>query len=99
MVFPKRAATLAAICRPTVVDPVNEIKGIRLSLTMASATSCASGITKPKISTQSLSFSTLLQRFCTATAHNGVLAEGFQIVTLPQIAAINAFQAHTELEN
>ena len=28
-------------------------------------------------------------------AHNGVLEEGFQITTFPQIAAINAFHAQT----
>ena len=32
---------------------------------------------------------------CTATAHSAVLSEGFHTVTLPQIAARNAFHAHT----
>ena len=38
---------------------------------------------------------TSLQIFWTAMAHNGTEEDGFQIVTSPAAAAINAFQAHT----
>ena len=36
-----------------------------------------------------------LQIFCAATAHRGVLGDGFQMLTLPVTAAISAFQDHT----
>ena len=33
--------------------------------------------------------------FCTAMAQRAVLCDGFQMLTLPQIAAMQAFQAYT----
>ena len=39
--------------------------------------------------------STRLHRCCTATAQSAVFGEGFHTVTLPQIAARNAFHDHT----
>ena len=38
------------------------------------------------------SASALFTIFCTATPQSGALGEGFQMFTLPQMAAINAFQ-------
>ena len=42
-----------------------------------------------------MSASASLTILCTATPHNGVFGDGFQILMLPQTAAMQAFQANT----
>src|SRR5438105_3341320 len=93
--LPKRRATVSPTCLPTDVEPVNEISGTRVSLTKCMASSLLSVTNTENIPVRSCFAMTLLQICCTASAHSGVLGEGFHTTTLPVIAAINAFHAQT----
>src|SRR3989338_896518 len=77
------------------VEPVKEMSGKRLSSTILLARSLSLEINKENILSQPHCCMTSLQICCTANATNGALEEGFQIMVFPQIAAKNAFHAHT----
>ncbi len=90
-----RRATLTPTSRPTQVEPVKDIRLTRVSLTNFSARSWSWAMKLRKIGGKPPASSASLQIFCTATPHSATFLEGFQTVTLPQMAAMKAFQAHT----
>src|SRR5690606_25900341 len=92
---PKRRATISFTWRPTAVEPVKEIKATRLSFTKDFAISTLSEMNKEELPCNPLRSISALQICCTAIAHNGVFGDGFHTTVVPQIAAINAFHAHT----
>src|SRR5690606_757969 len=94
IVLPKRPATTCDTWRPILVDPVNETKGIRLSLLIKSPVKFP--VTK-QLTPSGMLFSakTLEMIFWQATAHKGVLELGFQTQTSPQTQAKAAFQDQT----
>ena len=94
MLLPNLLATSTPIWRPTAVEPVKEIKGRRLSLTIVWPTSTPPAqrvctLLKPNLSKTSLII------FYTATAQRLVVGAGFQIMRSPQMKAIAAFQPAT----
>lgn len=92
---PRRRATFSATTRPIWVEPVKLINGTRVSSTSFSDSAVPASLIRKKMSGKPASFSAALQIFIVAIAVNGVLLDGFQMQISPQIAAKNAFQAHT----
>src|SRR4051812_22361942 len=94
MVLPKRSATVVATILPMRVEPVNEISGRRLSAFIKSPQ--ALPVTRQLTPSGTLFFANTSATICwQATAHKGVLEDGFQTQTSPQTQAIAAFQLHT----
>ncbi len=93
--FPSRAATRSPTLRPTAVEPVNETSATRGSSTNRVASSVPPSINSWNIGGRPWSANVRLQMCCTAIAVSGVLGEGFQTLTLPQIAARKAFHDQT----
>ncbi|MNT37999.1 hypothetical protein D3C72_1741690 [compost metagenome] len=94
-VLPRRCATVTATSFPMRVDPVAEIKAMRLSAESHSPTSLS-----PIMRLDIPSGSPLLCRisasnFWQAMAHSGVFSLGFQTTVLPQTRARAVFHAHT----
>ena len=90
-----RRAQRSPTMRPTLVEPVKLISGMRLSSTKFEASSVPASLNRKKISGKPAFFSASLQIFIEAMADSGVFGDGFQMVMSPQIAATNAFHAHT----
>ncbi len=95
MVFPNRLDTASLTYRPIFVEPVKETSRTRGSLIRVSPIVEPGPITVLKIWGASTEDKTSLHMFCTAIVQSGVVDEGFQMVVLPQMAAINAFQLQT----
>ena len=93
--LPSRCATFVPTCLPIRTDPVAEMSGSRLSLTIASPTGSTSPMARLNTPSNPDPSITVWQMFCTATAVSGVVGEGFQIIVSPHTAARNAFQDHT----
>ncbi len=90
-----RRATRSPTVRPTWVEPVKLISGMRLSSTNCWASSMPASLIRKKMSGKPPAFSASLQIFIDAIAVSGVLLDGFQMHTSPQIAARNEFHDHT----
>ena len=95
MDFPRRFPTTSATRLPIRVLPVALMRATRSSWLMASPISL-SPCTRQKIpSGSSLALRTDWRIFCTAAPLAGVFSEGFQMQTLPQMAASMAFHDQT----
>ena len=92
---PMRCATRSPTMRPTLVEPVKLISGMRWSSTKLCAMSVPASLNRKNRSGKPAAFSASLQIFIDAIADSGVFGDGFQIEMSPQIAARNAFHAHT----
>jgi len=92
--FPKRAATVVAMSRPTADEPVNDTSAMRGSATSARVPAL-SAIASVKIGGSDNSDITRFASDCTASAASGVFGDGFHTTALPQIAASIAFHAQT----
>ena len=90
-----RRAQRSPTVRPTLVDPVKLISGMRLSSTNSEASSVPASLNRKKMSGKPPCFSASLQIFMLAMADSGVFGDGFQMLMSPQIAATNAFHAQT----
>ena len=103
MIRPSRSATIRAARRPTLVEPVREIKGRRASSNNRRPITLPGPTTRLKIPSGRLfSSNTRPMRFCTATAVSGVWEAGFQMTGSPQTAATRAFPRpgrHREIES
>jgi hypothetical protein len=81
--------------RPTLVDPVKLISGTRLSSTKVCASRGAGIVEQEEDVREAGLGQRLVADLHRAMADSGVFGEGFQMLMSPQIAATNAFQAHT----
>ena len=96
IVLPRRFETSSDTRLPTRVEPVIEIKGIRLSSRKLSPRTEDFAMTRLKTPSGTLfSLSTFLIIFWVAIAVKGVFELGFHMTTSPHTAAIMAFHAHT----
>ncbi|MNL18903.1 hypothetical protein D3C87_1400750 [compost metagenome] len=93
--FPKRAPTATATAFPMRVEPVAEMRGMRVSFVSSSPTSLSPMIRFETPSGISLALKTAAIICWQAMAVKGVFSEGFQIQTLPHTRAKAAFQLQT----
>ena len=95
MVRPKRPATVWATCRPVGIEPVNEMRGTRSSLSSCSPTTLPEPTSNEKTGGAPWASSTEATIRVTATAVSGASDDGFQIMESPTTAPTSAFQDHT----
>ena len=90
-----RWATRSPTARPTLVEPVKLISGMRRSSTKALARSVPASLNRKNRSGKPAPLSASLQIFIVAIAVSGVRGDGFQMQMSPQTVARKAFQAQT----